>query len=107
MEPNPNQPVMMGRQAHFVATFPAQKIIRFMACGGIVPDGFSMSDQSRFQPFVQIVIHAALVEIDMMLIYKIIKTSQSIFTGFDPEQLYFIIFESALDQLLVKVKQVI
>ena len=44
LQPNPYQPVMMGSQAHFIATAPAQKIICSMARVCIVPDGFNVND---------------------------------------------------------------
>jgi hypothetical protein len=98
---------MMGRQAHFISTTPTQKIIYFVTCGRIVPDGFNMRDQSWFQPLIQIVVNATLVEIDVVLINKIVQAPYYIILASDSEQLYFIIFKSALDQLLVKLKHVV
>ena len=85
MQPNPYQPVMIGRKAHFIATFPTQKIICFVTCGRIVPDGFNMSDQSRFQPLIQIVVNATLVEIHIVLINKIVQAPYRIILAFDSE----------------------
>jgi hypothetical protein len=107
LQPNPYQPVMMGRQAHFIATVTTQKIIYFVTRSRIVPDGFNMGDQSRFQALIAIVVNAALIEIDVVLINKIVQAPYRIVLASDSEQLYFIMCKPALDQLLVKLKQVV
>jgi nicotinamide riboside kinase len=72
LQPNPYQPVMIGRQAHFIATTTTQKIIYFVTCDRIVPDGFNMSYEARFQPLIQAVVESTLVEIHIILINKIV-----------------------------------
>jgi hypothetical protein len=64
--------------------------------GRIVSDGFNVSHQSRFQALIQIVVCAALVEIHIVLINKIVQAPYRIIPAFDPEQLYFTAFKSAL-----------
>ena len=85
MQPNPYQLVMMGRQTLFIVATSTQKIIYFVAFGRIVPDGFNMSDQSRFQPLIQIVVNATLVEIHIVLINKIVQAPYRIILAFDSE----------------------
>ncbi len=85
MQSNPYQSVMMGGQARFVATVSTQKIICSVTNGCIMPDGFNMSDQSRFQPLLKGVVDATLVEKYIVLINKIVQAADRIIRVFDSE----------------------